>query len=80
MNNSLFKKPTEQLRLNLPTTSNKKYLHHDLHQIDNTDEVVNFIGGDMLQLSVVESSTFRNLYTSWTLNTKCLPENIFPLN
>ena len=56
------KEPTndKQLKLNQLTTSNKKYPHHDLHQLQITDELVNFIAGDLLPLSVVESSRFRN--------------------
>ena len=55
-----FKEPTDdkQLKLNILTTSNKKYPHHDVHQLEITDELVNFIAGDLLPLLVVESSRF----------------------
>ena len=76
-----FKEPTndKQLKLNLLTTSNKKYPNHDLHQLQITDELVNFFAGDLLPLSVVESSRFRNfiykLDPKYQVPTRKHPQN-----
>ena len=84
-----FKEPNgdNQLKLNLLPTSIKKYPPNDSHQHNITDELMSFIVGDLLPLSVVESSKFRNFIckldpkyqmpTRKHLSTKLIKENIF---
>ena len=54
-------KSDAQQKLNLLPKFCKKYPPHDARQHEITDELVSFIAGDLIPLSIVENPRFRNL-------------------
>ena len=49
-----------QQKLNILSASSKKYPPQDAHQLVINDALVNFIAGDLIPLSIVESPRFRS--------------------
>ena len=49
-----------QQKLNIFSTSSNKYSSQDAHQLAINDALVNFIAGDLIPLSIVESTRFHS--------------------